>query len=79
VGTSSTDSGSIHTKTEAYYMWQFNGCAGGTPSVGPITPFGGGGLGAFLPGLDPAYGFVNYFEIQLSNQNLSLDSERTLG
>jgi hypothetical protein len=64
-----TDSGSIHTATEAYYMWQFDGYAGGTPSVAPVSTFGGGGLGRFLPGLDPAYGVLNYTEFQVSNKD----------
>ncbi len=25
----------VHTKTEAYYMWQFDAVVGGTPSLGP--------------------------------------------
>ena len=33
----------IHTKTEAYYMWQRDAELGGTPSAGPVQPFGGGG------------------------------------
>ena len=44
-----TDSGSIHTNTEAYYMWQFDAYVGGTPSVAPADQFGGGGLGASSP------------------------------
>ena len=33
----------IHTKTEAYYMWQVDAVMGGTPSLGPTHGFGGGG------------------------------------
>ena len=55
------------TKTEAYFMWQENAELGGTPSIGPLEPFGGGGgNGTLLPGLSLAYGTVNYTEFQLS-------------
>jgi hypothetical protein len=51
----------IHTKTEAYYMWQFDAEVGGTPSAGPAKPFGGGGGdGVLLPGLSEAFGVLNY-------------------
>jgi hypothetical protein len=51
----------IHTKTEAYYMWQYNAELGGTPSAGPVQPFGGGGGdGITLPGLSRTYGILNY-------------------
>ncbi len=49
------------TTTEAYYMWQRNGELGGTPSIGPVQPFGGGGGdGVLLPGYADAYGVLNY-------------------
>jgi hypothetical protein len=51
----------IHTKTEAYYMWQIDAELGGTPSIGPAKPFGGGGGdGQLLPGLSRTYGVLNY-------------------
>jgi len=51
----------VHTKTEAYYMWQRNAELGGTPSAGPLKPFGGGGGdGTLLPGLSQTYGILNY-------------------
>jgi len=51
----------IHTKTEGYYMWQRDAELGGTPSAGPIQPYGGGGGdGTLLPGLSQAYGVLNY-------------------
>jgi hypothetical protein len=60
----------IHTKTEAYYMWQFDAVVGGTPSLGPPMSFGGGGgLGKFLPGNSPAYGVLNYTMFQLSKRD----------
>jgi hypothetical protein len=51
----------FHTKTESYYMWEFNAVVGGTPSIGPPQSFGGGGgSGAPIPGLSQAYGVLNY-------------------
>ncbi len=60
----------VHTKTEAYYMWQFDAVVGGTPSLGPPMSFGGGGgLGKYLPGNSPAYGVLNYTMFQLSKRD----------
>ncbi len=60
----------IHTKTEAYYMWQVNAVVGGTPSFGPTHDFGGGGgFGKFLPGTSKTYGVLNYTPIQLSDKD----------
>jgi hypothetical protein len=57
----------IHTKTEAYFMWQFDAVLGGTPSIGPVKPFGGGGgLGAPIPGASLNYGVLNYTMFQFS-------------
>jgi hypothetical protein len=51
----------IHTKTEAYYMWERNAEVGGSPSAGPVQPFGGGGGdGKLIPGYTQAYGILNY-------------------
>ena len=51
----------IHTKTEAYFMWEYNAELGGTPSLGPVQSFGGGGgNGTLIPGLSRAYGVLNY-------------------
>jgi hypothetical protein len=51
----------IHTKTEAYYMWEKDAEIGGTPSLGPLKPFGGGGGdGTLIPGWSHAYGILNY-------------------
>jgi hypothetical protein len=50
----------IHTKTEAYYMWERNAEIGGTPSAGPVKPFGGGGGdGTLIPGFTQSYGVLN--------------------
>ena len=63
-------SDSIHTSTEAYYMWQYNAELGGTPSAGPIQPYGGGGGdGVLLPGLSQAYGVLNYTMFALTNRD----------
>ena len=60
----------VHTKTEAYYMWQFDAVVGGTPSLGAPQSFGGGGgLGTYLPGNSPAYGVLNYTMFQLSKRD----------
>jgi hypothetical protein len=60
----------IHTKTEAYYMWQRNAELGGTPSAGPLEPYGGGGgNGMLLPGLSQAYGVLNYTMFGISKQD----------
>jgi hypothetical protein len=60
----------VHTKTEAYFMWQRDAELGGTPSLGPLESFGGGGGdGTLLPGLSLAYGAVNYTMFRLSQQD----------
>jgi len=60
----------IHTQTESYYMWELDAVKGGTPSIGPVHGFGGGGgIGAFLPGLSRAYGVLNYTTFELSKQD----------
>jgi hypothetical protein len=60
----------IHTNTEAYYMWQYDAERGGTPSAGPVQPFGGGGGdGVLLPGLSRTYGVLNYTMFGLDKQN----------
>jgi hypothetical protein len=59
----------VHTKTEGYFMWQRNAELGGTPSAGPVEPFGGGGGdGVLLPGMSLTYGLVNYTMCHLSKQ-----------
>jgi hypothetical protein len=55
------------TKTEAYFMWQFNAPLGGTVSIGPTEPYGGGGgIGALIPIPSLTYGTVNYTVFVLS-------------
>jgi len=61
----------VHTATEAYFMWQYDAEVGGTPSLGPVMPYGGGGGdGTLLPGKSEAYGFLNYTEFGLAGTNL---------
>ncbi len=58
------------TKTESYFMWQRDAVVGGTPSAGPVEPFGGGGgIGAFIPGITYTYGVLNYTVWQLSHKD----------
>ena len=60
----------IHTKTEAYFMWQRDAVVGGTPSIGPVQRFGGGGgIGANIPGATMTYGAVNYTMFALSKKD----------
>jgi hypothetical protein len=60
----------VITKTESYFMWQRNAVVGGTPSAGPVKPFGGGGgIGADIPGLTLTFGVLNYTEIQISRRD----------
>jgi len=57
----------IHTKTEAYFMWQRDAVVGGTPSIGPVRSFGGGGgIGADIEGTTLTFGAVNYTMFELS-------------
>jgi hypothetical protein len=51
----------INTKFEAYYMWERDAELGGTPSAGPVKPYGGGGGDSpTIPGLSESYGVLNY-------------------
>ena len=60
----------VHTKFESYFMWQFNAELGGTPSAGPLEPFGGGGGdGVHLPGESFTYGVVNYTMFAISKMD----------
>ena len=60
----------IHTKLEGYYMWERNAPVGGTPIIGPVRSFGGGGgRGPIVPGTSLAYGVVNYTMIQVSQRD----------
>jgi hypothetical protein len=65
-----TFSPQAHTKLEAYYMWQRDAEVGGTPSAGPVKPFGGGGGdGVLIPGYTQTWGFLNYTMIAISKND----------
>lgn len=70
-------SSEVHTKFESYVMWQENAVVGGTPSIGPLEDFGGGGgIGADIPGWTLTYGLLNYTLFQTSPQDfLTLRNE----
>jgi hypothetical protein len=58
------------TKTESYVMWQRDAVVGGTPSNGPVRPFGGGGgIGADIPGTTLTFGVLNYTVYQISKRD----------
>jgi hypothetical protein len=58
------------TKTESYIMWQHDAVVGGTPSVGPVEPYGGGGgIGADIPGTTLTFGVLNYTVKQISRRD----------
>ena len=60
----------MHTKTEGYFMWQRDAVVGGTPSAGPVKPFGGGGgIGPNIPGTTLTYGVVNFTMRRLSDKS----------
>ncbi len=60
----------VITKTESYIMWQKDAVVGGTPSAGPVKPFGGGGgIGADIPGTTLTFGVLNYTTIQISKRD----------
>jgi hypothetical protein len=59
----------IITKTESYIMWQRDAVVGGTPSLGPTEPFGGGGgIGADIPGITFDFGVLNYTVVELNKK-----------
>lgn len=59
----------FHMMTEAYYMWQFHALTGGTVINGPAKNFlEGVGPGTLIPGAAQTEGFVNYFQILLSQK-----------
>jgi hypothetical protein len=59
----------VHMKTEGYIMWSHNAVTGGTVSIGPAKPFGGGGgIGTDIPGVALTYGVVNYTMFHLSQK-----------
>jgi hypothetical protein len=58
------------TKTEGYYMWEKDPYLGGTVSIGPAKPQGGGGgPGVFFDGTAHTYGGVNYTCFKLNSKD----------
>ena len=57
------------TKTEGYYMWEFDAAVGGTPSLGPVQFGSGGGLGPYGSGLSQTYGVLNFTVFQVSKKD----------
>ncbi len=54
-------SADIHTKTEAYIMWERDAEVGGTPSLGPSYSFAPAGTdNPTIPGMSHAWGVLNY-------------------
>lgn len=67
----------IHTKTEAYFMWERNAELGGTPSLGPSYSFASAGSdNPLIPGMSHAWGVLNYTMFALSkNDYLTIRNE----
>jgi hypothetical protein len=60
----------IMTATESYFMWQRNAVVGGTPSIGPVRSFGGGGgIGKDISGTTLTYGVLNYTMFGISKRD----------
>jgi hypothetical protein len=59
----------VHTKTEAYIMWERNAAVGGTPSIGPFQFNSGGGLGPTVPGMSLTYAVLNYTMFKCSDKD----------
>jgi hypothetical protein len=58
------------TKTESYIMWQRDAVVGGTPSIGPVRPWGGGGgIGPDIPGTTLTFGVLNYTVYEISRRD----------
>lgn len=60
----------FHMQNQFYYMWQWDPVKGGTPSFGPVQPYGGGGgPGPVIKGRADATGFVQNLEYQLNKKD----------
>jgi hypothetical protein len=58
------------TKTEAYIMWERNAELGGTPILGPVESYGGGGGdNPTIPGMSLAWGVLNYTMFAINKQD----------
>jgi len=57
----------VHSKITGIYMWQQDAVVGGTPIIGSMSSFGGGGSkGATLSGFSSTYGLLNYTMVQIA-------------
>ena len=59
----------VHTKTEAYYMWEHDAAVGGTASLGGVQFGTGGGIGPTVPGTSQTYGILNYTMFAFSKKD----------
>ena len=60
----------LFTATEGYFMWQRDAVVGGTPSLGPVRWFGGGGgIGPDIKGTTYTYGLLNYTMLGISKRD----------
>src|SRR5262249_42428485 len=58
----------VHTKFEAYYMWERDAAVGGTPSLGRFKFNSGGGLGPTVPGISSTCAVLNYTMFRLTQK-----------
>ena len=63
----------IHTKTEAYFMWQVNAVVGGTPSLARYTGLAAAADRQVPSGLVKTYGVLNYTPIPALRSGLLRD------
>ena len=60
-------------------MWQRDAVVGGTPSIGPVRSFGGGGgIGATSRALTLTYGVLNYTMFETSRKRLLHGPQRVV-
>ncbi len=59
----------IHTKTEAYWMWERDAPVGGTPSIGPFKFNSGNGLGPTVPGQSNTFALLNYTMFKVTDKD----------
>jgi hypothetical protein len=62
--------GTIVTMTEGYFLWQYNALVGGTVNNGPPHTYAGlTGPGAYINGIAPAVGVVNYTAFKVTDKD----------
>lgn len=62
--------GTIVTMTEGYFLYQYNALVGGTVNNGPPHTYAGlTGPGAYINGIAPAVGVVNYTAFKITNKD----------